>query len=69
MPSKESTVRDLHLCPFCGGVADIYRDPGQPGYEPFYVVYCTRCEARGPEKEKREDAIAGWNRRSTRERG
>lgn len=62
-------MQDLLLCPFCGGVADVYHDRGQPGYDPFWVVYCTRCEARGPEKETREKAISTWNRRSLREKG
>lgn len=56
-------MESLLPCPFCGGAADIYHDKGQPGYDPFWVVYCERCEARGPEKEKREAAIKSWNQR------
>jgi len=56
-------MKELLPCPFCGGAADIYHDKGQPGYPPYWVVYCERCEARGPEKDKREAAVAGWNLR------
>ncbi len=50
-------------CPFCGGNPELYHDKGEGGYEPFWVVYCESCYARGPEQDKRDLAVAQWNRR------
>lgn len=59
---------ELANCPFCGqsdpcgleslAVQYIWEDDE-------YYVLCERCEARGPTADGIEDAVSGWNWRST----
>lgn len=51
----------LRLCPFCGGVAQLYR-----GIKSGYRVQCTNLDCRTSTSRVRykDDAIRRWNRRT-----
>jgi len=51
---------DLKPCPFCGSKDDMLIN--DEDYEVF--VFCWSCEARGPNKSTKTDAIKAWNRRA-----
>ncbi|BCH20151.1 Lar family restriction alleviation protein [Mesorhizobium sp. L-2-11] len=60
--SNADTLPALLPCPFCGGKAAI------TDQEPFSVECVEeRCNVDGPCHADKADAIAAWNRRSTRE--
>lgn len=60
-------MAELRPCPFCGGTQiEVYHNPNNKlmyfGIEQ-YKVSCLRCAAQ-LHREKKEEAIAAWNRRA-----
>lgn len=58
----------LTNCPFCGQSDPSGQETLAVQYiweDDEYYVLCERCEARGPTADGIEDAVAGWNWRST----
>ena len=46
-------------CPFCGWeYSDVKR---QQHYGEWLWVQCSRCSARGPRVQSKEDAVQGWD--------
>ena len=63
-------MKELKLCPFCGGKAESYSDKAyhiengkQTGNEMWFAV-CSECSAVCCGRSK-EEAIKAWNRRVT----
>ena len=49
-------------CPFCGGKAEVARDP-HAIFSMGYVVKCEDCYARSVSKPTEQEAIKAWNKR------
>ena len=58
-----ATAVEILPCPFCGGEATLQ---GKEGARHWYVICedSEECDASGPDKTTREEAIAAWNIRS-----
>ena len=54
-------VEELKPCPFCGS-SNIVAD-GQTSLKDSYVS-CNECDADGPMRERKQEAIDAWNRRA-----
>ncbi len=59
----EIGMRELKICPFCGGVAKM-NTPGYEYYSPCWVK-CTQCGAEGPVRASQLEAQEAWNRRTS----
>jgi len=48
----------IFQCPFCAGdrVEAVFND-----YDHRYFVYCDDCQAGGPARDDKQDAIDAWN--------
>ena len=68
-----SDLSDLKPCPFCGGVAKLYREQGVGGINGS-IVRCEKCGAKAAWKQMSyttacdHEAIEAWNRRAKDER-
>ena len=52
-------MTELRPCPFCGGKAEAYGEPGR------FWIRCSKCSAFGPGNYESEDVAAEeWNRRA-----
>lgn len=52
----------LKECPFCGGEAD-FEVTEYPNEPTLYVVFCTRCRAKGSYGFSVTSSIINWNMR------
>lgn len=57
VPRDKQRPRDV--CPFCAWTySNIKRQQGS--YEAYWVECCS-CQARGPKRNTKDDAVQGWN--------
>jgi len=61
MTMKDKKMTELKPCPFCG-TKFVWIDR----YGDYFYVYCRRfaCHIHGPERLRKDTAIAAWNRRA-----
>jgi Lar family restriction alleviation protein len=58
---KHAMEQALEACPFCA--QEPMDVPLESMFHTFHII-CPHCEADGPERMTRTDAIAAWNRRA-----
>lgn len=61
-------MEKLKPCPFCGGEAEVLRNPIINGAIHNAVVHCEECKARTTIYVFEKDAIEAWNTRAVDER-
>ena len=63
----ETPEGEIKPCPFCGcSKIDLKHKEGETlyGCDRHYFAKCHRCHAQSTRAERRDDAIAAWNRRA-----
>lgn len=58
---------ELLPCPFCGSDLNLNIDNFRQEGHWWHYVECVRCQATGPVKHLKRDAIGAWNRRNNDE--